>query len=53
MLGVALTGIIKEARNDRFCLTLSHQYIDQLFLPLRQTAFGNVGTPRWRVCIGL
>jgi len=26
------------------CLTLSHQYVEQLPLPVRQAAFGNVGT---------
>lgn len=28
----------------RLCLTISHQYIDQLTLPVRQAVFGNVGT---------
>src|ERR1019366_1548781 len=28
----------------RLCLTISHQYIDQLSLPVRQAVFGNVGT---------
>jgi hypothetical protein len=26
------------------CLTLSHQYVDQIPLPIRQAVFGNVGT---------
>jgi energy-coupling factor transporter ATP-binding protein EcfA2 len=36
--------ILAEARKYRLCLTLSHQYIDQLLLPIRQAVFGNVGT---------
>jgi hypothetical protein len=35
---------LAEARKYRLCLTLSHQYIDQLSLPVRQAVFGNVGT---------
>ena len=35
---------ISRLRVRRFCLTLSHQYIDQLSLPVRQAIFGNVGT---------
>lgn len=38
-------SILAEARKYRLCLTLSHQYIDQLTLPVRQAVFGNVGTP--------
>ncbi len=37
-------SILSEARKFRLCLTLSHQYIDQLSLPVRQAVFGNVGT---------
>jgi energy-coupling factor transporter ATP-binding protein EcfA2 len=40
----AFASILAEARKYRFCLTLSHQYIDQLSLPVRQAVFGNVGT---------
>src|SRR5439155_17189987 len=40
----AFTSILAEARKYRLCLTLSHQYIDQLSLPVRQAVFGNVGT---------
>jgi hypothetical protein len=37
-------AILAEARKYRLCLTLSHQYVDQLSLPVRQAVFGNVGT---------
>jgi hypothetical protein len=37
-------SLLAEARKYRLCLTLSHQYIDQLSLPVRQAVFGNVGT---------
>jgi energy-coupling factor transporter ATP-binding protein EcfA2 len=40
----AFASILAEARKYRSCLTLSHQYIDQLPLPIRQAVFGNVGT---------
>jgi len=40
----AFSSILAEARKYRLCLTLSHQYIDQLSLPARQAVFGNVGT---------
>src|ERR1043165_784059 len=40
----AFAAILAEARKYRLCLTLSHQYIDQLPLPVRQAVFGNVGT---------
>ena len=40
----AFATILAEARKYRLCLTLSHQYIDQLPLPVRQAVFGNVGT---------
>jgi hypothetical protein len=37
-------SILSEARKYRLCLVLSHQYLDQLSLPVRQAVFGNVGT---------
>src|SRR5882762_10077660 len=40
----AFASILAEARQYRSCLILSHQYIDQLPLPIRQAVFGNVGT---------
>jgi energy-coupling factor transporter ATP-binding protein EcfA2 len=40
----AFASILAEARKYRLCLTLSHQYIDQLSLPVRQAVFGNVGS---------
>lgn len=40
----AFAAILAEARKYRLCLTLSHQYVDQLALPIRQAVFGNVGT---------
>jgi energy-coupling factor transporter ATP-binding protein EcfA2 len=40
----AFASILAEARKYRLCLILSHQYIDQLPLPVRQAVFGNVGT---------
>ncbi len=40
----AFASILAEARKYRLCLTLSHQYLDQLPLPVRQAVFGNVGT---------
>jgi len=40
----AFAAILSEARKYRLCLTLSHQYIDQLPLPIQQAVFGNVGT---------
>ncbi len=40
----AFASILAEARKYRSCLVLSHQYIDQLPLPIRQAVFGNVGT---------
>lgn len=40
----AFASILSEARKYRLCLTLSHQYIDQLSLPVRQAVFGNAGT---------
>lgn len=40
----AFASILAEARKYRLCLILSHQYIDQLPLPIRQAVLGNVGT---------
>ena len=40
----AFASILAEARKYKLSLTLSHQYIDQLPLPIRQAVFGNVGT---------
>jgi hypothetical protein len=40
----AFASMLAEARKYRLCLTISHQYIDQLSLPVRQAVFGNVGT---------
>ena len=40
----AFASILAEARKYRLSLALSHQYIDQLSLPVRQAVFGNVGT---------
>jgi len=40
----AFASILAESRKYRLCLTLSHQYIDQLSLSVRQAVFGNVGT---------
>lgn len=40
----SFAAILAEARKYRLCLTLSHQYIDQLPIPIRQAVFGNVGT---------
>ena len=40
----AFASILSEARKYRLCLTLSHQYIEQLPLPIRQAVFGNVAT---------
>ena len=36
--------ILSEARKYRLCLTLSHQYLDQLRENVRQAVFGNAGT---------
>lgn len=40
----AFASILAEARKYRLCLILSHQYIAQLSVPVRQAIFGNVGT---------
>jgi hypothetical protein len=36
--------ILSEARKYRLCLTLSHQYIDQLRPEIRDAVFGNIGS---------
>ena len=41
----AFTSILAEARKYRLCLTLSHQYIDQLSLPVRQAVRSPSPTP--------
>lgn len=40
----AFASLLAEARKYRLSLTLAHQYVDQLPLPVRQAVFGNVGT---------
>jgi hypothetical protein len=40
----SFVSILAEARKYGLCLILSHQYIDQVPLPVRQAVFGNVGT---------
>lgn len=40
----SFAAILAEARKYRLCLTLSHQYLDQLAPQVRQAVFGNVGT---------
>ena len=40
----AFASLLAEARKYRLCLTLSHQYVDQLSLPIRQAVLGNVGS---------
>lgn len=40
----SFASILAEARKYRLSLTLSHQYIDQLSVSVRQAVFGNVGT---------
>jgi len=37
-------SILSEARKYRLCLTLSHQYVDQLRPEIRDAVFGNVGS---------
>jgi len=37
-------SILSEARKYRLCLTLSHQYTDQLRPEIRDAVFGNVGS---------
>ena len=40
----AFASILSEARKYRLCLTLSHQYIEQIPDPIRAAIFGNVGS---------
>ncbi len=40
----AFAAMLAEARKYRLSLTLSHQYLDQLSIPVRQAVFGNVGS---------
>jgi hypothetical protein len=40
----SFAAILAEARKYRLCLVLSHQYVDQIPLPIRQAVFGNVGS---------
>lgn len=40
----SFVSILAEARKYGLCLILSHQYVDQVPLPIRQAVFGNVGT---------
>jgi hypothetical protein len=40
----AFISILSEARKYRLCLTLSHQYMDQLRPEIRSAVFGNVGS---------
>ncbi len=40
----AFASILSEARKYRLSITLSHQYVDQLSIPVRQAVFGNVGS---------
>lgn len=37
-------SILSEARKYRLCLTLSHQYTDQLRPEIREAVFGNIGS---------
>jgi len=40
----AFASMLAEARKFRLCLTLCHQFIEQLSEPVRRAVFGNVGT---------
>jgi hypothetical protein len=40
----SFVSILSEARKYRLCLTLSHQYIDQLRPEIRDAVFGNIGS---------
>lgn len=40
----SFVSILSEARKYRLCLTLSHQYTDQLKPEIRDAVFGNVGS---------
>jgi hypothetical protein len=40
----AFASILSEARKYRLCLTLSHQYVEQIPVTIQRAVFGNVGT---------
>jgi hypothetical protein len=40
----SFASLLSEARKYRLCLTLAHQYMDQLSEEIRAAVFGNVGT---------
>src|SRR5258708_9836589 len=40
----SFVSILSEARKYRLCLTLSHQYTNQLRPEIRDAVFGNVGS---------
>lgn len=40
----AFASILSEARKYRLCLTISHQYMEQIPVPTRQAVLGNVAT---------
>lgn len=40
----SFVSILSEARKYRLCLTLSHQYIEQMSRDVREAVFGNVGS---------
>lgn len=40
----SFVSILSEARKYRLCLTLSHQYVEQLKPEIRDAVFGNVGS---------
>lgn len=40
----SFASILSEARKYRLCLTLAHQYADQLRAEVRDSVFGNVGS---------
>jgi energy-coupling factor transporter ATP-binding protein EcfA2 len=40
----AFASILSEARKYRLCLTLSHQYVEQVPVAIQQAVFGNVAT---------
>ena len=40
----SFASILSEARKYRLCLTLSHQYLDQVREQVRHAVFGNAGT---------
>lgn len=40
----SFAGILSEARKYKLCLTVAHQYIEQMSEEVRAAVFGNVGT---------